>query len=153
MKQSLLLIIFIAVFCKVGNSQPATKKEALQAINDLIKETEEASGFHSLDLIGYRKLGDRQKSIADENGIHFEEEKGDDKIDQYYKFADLKKVVILEGEKAKYGPSYFGDHQMLLHFKQVGRLIIIGISAENVKSFEKAIRFLAPKIKKINYVS
>lgn len=156
MKALFLLLIYPIIFNIADFRQEGSTEEAIQTINELLKESDEASGFHSLDLFSKRKLGDRNNTFTDEMGIHFEElvsYENNETEERFFEYSDLKKLVILKGEKAKYGSSYVGDYQILMHYKQVGRLIIVGISSENLKSFVESVQVLAPAIKKVKYPS
>ena len=98
-------------------------------------------------------MGDKEKMRADEINIYCEQEineKGKKK-DRAFAHKDLKKMVVLKGEKAKYGASYVDDFQILIHYKQMGKLVSVGIDTKNLESFIEAVKIVAPNIKKVTY--
>jgi len=148
------LSIFCLLFCtSLTFSQEINKTKALETINTLIKENETSKGFHSLDLFALKMMGDKEKIRADKTNIYCEQEinKKGKKKDRTFAHKDIKKMVVLRGEKAKYGTSYVDDFQILIHYKQMGKLVIVGIDTKNLESFIEAIKIIAPNIKKVTY--
>ena len=153
MKSTVLSILCLLFYTSVTFSQELTKSEALETINKLIKENNTSKGFHALDLFAIKEMGDKDKIRADETNIYCEQKINDSgKIkDRVFAHKDLKKMVVLKGEKANYGRSYVDDFQILIHYKQMGKLVIVGIDTENLEPFIEAVKIVAPNIKKVTY--
>lgn len=153
MKSITLSICCLLLCTSLAFSQEMDTTKALEIINTQIKETKTSKGFHALDLFAHKKMGAKDKIRADETNIYCEQEmnKKGEKKDRIFAHKDIKKMVILKGEKAKYGASYVDDFQVLIHYKQMGKLVIVGIDAMNLERFIEAIKTIAPNIKKVTY--
>ncbi|WP_350293974.1 hypothetical protein [uncultured Croceitalea sp.] len=152
MKSIILSILCLLFYPSTAFTQKLTNSKAAQTINKLIKENNTSKGFHSLDLFALKKMGDKNKVKADDTNIYCEQEIRKGKMkDRIFPHKDIKKIVVLNGKKASYGVSYVDDFQVLIHYKQMGKLVIVGIDAKNLDFFIEAVKTVAPNIKKVTY--
>lgn len=155
MKRLLIIGLLILIFPYKTFGQI----DLVEQFNSFIKPTELAQGFHAVDLFTTKKISEKKKIYADEEGIHFAlvltegtNESPEKNKDMFFKFKDIKKLVILPKDKALYGHKFVDDFQVLVHFKQIGRLMIIGLNEKRVEPFIALIKLIQPKLKKVTYV-
>ena len=144
-------IMSINMLCANAFAQELTQDNALNIVNETLQETEGSGGLHSLDMFSMKHLGERSKILADDWGIHYEQVYSDEKKDKILSYDELKKIVVLIKEKAQYGPHWIGDYHLLLHSKKVGKLLIVGVTEEQLYPFINALKVLAPNMKKVNH--
>lgn len=150
------LIVFPLILIGISTNalgQYTTKEEALREVNETLKGSEEAAGLHSLDLFSLKVLGGKDKIIANDSGIYYEQvnPNNDKKGDEKFEYDEMKKIVVLTKEKAQYGAHWIGDYHLLLHSRKAGKLLIVGVTKDRLDSFIEALQFLCPNIKKVNH--
>ncbi len=152
MKQIAALLTLIALV--VSSSAVATDThdtaEALSDFRTLIQPTETAAGFHSLEMPKLRQFSESVPITVDEECLRFAIVTGNGDKQICREHVDIKKLVIAPLKNDWYGKSHPGDYLVIVHYRGLGKLVLLSLDAANVDPFVSAVRVLSPSLKKVN---
>ena len=143
------LILLLLAEAASASAQSMTAEEALEAFQRIIVPTENAAGFHSLEMPKLRKFSADAPIVADSECLRLAivTDAGDKPICR--KHVDIRKIVIVPLRDDWYKKAFPGDYQIFVHYKGLGKLIILSLSSEDVDPFISAVSVLSPSLNKV----
>ena len=141
----MVLVLLMAATNAADNRMSA--EDALKEFQRVIVPTEEAAGFHSLEMPKLRKFSEEVPIVADTECLRFAIVTGAGDKEMCRKHADIKKITVVPLKDDWYKKSFPGDYQILVNYKGLGKLIILSVLAEDVDPFISAVKVLSPSLK------
>ncbi len=143
----LILVLLTGTANAVDETTPIAA--AVEAFQRIITPTENAAGFHSLEMPKLRDFSPDVPITVDAECLRFAIVTGNGDRSMCRKHVDIRKMTIAPMKDDWYGKSHPGDYQILVNYKGLGKLIILTVSTEDVDPFINAVRVLSPSLKKI----
>ena len=149
MKRMLVSVTALVAAAASITSYAMSAEEALSEFQRIIVPTEEAAGFHSLEIPKLRKFSKDVPIAADAECLRLAivTEARDKPICRRHD--EIQKIVIVPLRDDWYRKAYPGDYQVMVHYKGLGKLIVLSLSAGDVDPFIDAVRVLSPMLKKV----
>lgn len=149
MKHFVAVIVLLMTCVASIDGLAAGTSQALSDFRTLIQPTETAAGFHSLEMPKLREFSDSVPVTVDEKCLRFAIVTGNGDKELCREHGDIKKLVIVPLKDDWYGKSFPGDYLVMVHYRGVGKLILLSLDAANVDPFISAVRILSPSLKKV----
>lgn len=150
MKRMLVLVlVFFSVTASSANQSPSVT-DALAIFERIIEPTERAGGLYALETPKLRDFSPDVPITVDAECLRFAIIAGGRDKPMCRKHAHINKLLILKkSEGNTFGKLHPGDHEILVFYKGLGKLVVLDVSGQDIDAFVDAVRVLSPSLKKI----
>ncbi len=151
MKRTLGLLVVLLSVTATAADHGSSASEALETFQRIVEPSDSAGGFYALEMSKIRDFSPDVPMAVDAECLRFAIVTGARDKPMCRRHADINKLLIIRKKEGdSFALAHPGDHEIVVFYKGIGKLIVLDVIEEDIDPFIDAVRALSPSLKKVN---